>query len=987
MFAPQAPLLSARFPTYLSKSYMIFKTENVLETLKFAREKCLTDGDSEIDNINEISSMIKNDEIDVQRLLDFLNEQGANPDAADSDGNTAVHYAAILPLLGGPHVGTIAALNELRKFGASLNVKNHAGQSPLQFLLSPGMWNMAAEHNDFHCISMRSLPEVCSILLTNQNISIDESESVFDSIIALIQHGFQLKEEASRKAVLKAQVEILTLFSHKEVACRKAVNKTDDLLNTPLHLWASITLMSREQYTEFITGEKTFEEIMRTVLDHLLKCGAKLNRPNANHQSPLRCCETWTAAKLLLDSGAIPTVLDLSGRSPLMVAFFKNPVFFYPDIGKDFNTFWKSVLQSGLNPWTVDKEQKSLLSAFIESEAFPAARTLLEVACQERDTTNDLKISWLNVICQDRSTHAQWKSNLVDIILNSSKNSHMSLEPPLSLCCKNVVEFCQENNEDSLDPPEKRRKKDKSVKDNGGTEASDQPINETLVHCKIAKQLISFGADIRIRNSSGISCLDIAMGCPFLHDLISKPIDINTVPIFIPWTSISDKFRGVLNKVARRQEYKIVEQILYHRDPISSGSFGDVFAGINEKDGREVAVKRMVKLRMQRPEDKREIKNLTALADCKQVVTYISFLEDGNFSYIILELMEGNLEDFLKKCSFDVAKATLMCKDIVEGLNFLHEQGIVHRDLKPENILYKLHPEMCLKIADFGLSRATSSTSTTVYGSQVGTRCWMAPEVLKATTRDERNIFDPLSDIFSCGLLLHYIFSRQKHPFNLLDCVNKSVPLVINETEANIMSGEKKGWDNSLHPEASHLIKRMLESNVNDRPAAKQARDHPLFWSNKKKIAFLKAVGNQKEIECPRVKRKLPHVTSKLPLTQVESDLDNGFGTVFKHSSWDSLKYKNMPDIYKAMTTTGKGRRSYDTSSAVELVRFVRNVYEHYRENTFGTPVQIEEMLFKNFAFLEYFPGLVMEIYKAVTTHGWDKTRGDIEYAMKTMDL
>ena len=133
----------------------------------------------------------------------------------------------------------------------------------------------------------------------------------------------------------------------------------------------------------------------------------------------------------------------------------------------------------------------------------------------------------------------------------------MSLEQPLSLCCESIVEIWQkldsshekkveETNEDSFQPPEKKTKKDKSVKDNGGTEASDQPINDTLVHCEIAKQLISFRVDIRIRNSSGI-------------------------------TSISDKFRGALNKVARRQEYEIVEQILYHRAPIGSGSFGDVF--------------------------------------------------------------------------------------------------------------------------------------------------------------------------------------------------------------------------------------------------------------------------------------------------------------------------------------------------------------------------------------------------------------------------
>jgi serine/threonine protein kinase len=53
------------------------------------------------------------------------------------------------------------------------------------------------------------------------------------------------------------------------------------------------------------------------------------------------------------------------------------------------------------------------------------------------------------------------------------------------------------------------------------------------------------------------------------------------------------------------------------------------------------------KLRMKRPEDRREIKNLTALADCEQVVRYIFFFDDGDLSCIVLELMEGNLKEYL----------------------------------------------------------------------------------------------------------------------------------------------------------------------------------------------------------------------------------------------------------------------------------------------------------------------------------------------------
>jgi serine/threonine protein kinase len=85
-------------------------------------------------------------------------------------------------------------------------------------------------------------------------------------------------------------------------------------------------------------------------------------------------------------------------------------------------------------------------------------------------------------------------------------------------------------------------------------------------------------------------------------------------------------------------------------------------------DGREVAVKRIENVRMKRPEDRRKIKNLTALADCEQVVRYISIFEDGNFSYIVLELMEGNLKEYLDGSKIEATQATFLCKDVVLGL-------------------------------------------------------------------------------------------------------------------------------------------------------------------------------------------------------------------------------------------------------------------------------------------------------------------------------
>ena len=380
---------------------------------------------------------------------------------------------------------------------------------------------------------------------------------------------------------------------------------------------------------------------------------------------------------------------------------------------------------------------------------------------------------------------------------------------------------------------------------------------------------------------------------------------------------------------------------------------GHVYAGIDSKDGREVAVKRVERVRMCQREDRREIKNLLRLTDCEQVVRYLSCHGDQDFLYIVLELMEGTLEGLLNgevKKEEDIS----LCKDILSGLTFLHQNNTIHRDIKPGNILYKQNPNLSLKLADFGLSAMAANDvhTTTVMHSKAGTRCWMAPELFRDTLQHSK-----ASDVFACGLVLHYLLSRKKHPFGPENECGKGVPIVQHETEANILNN-KVMVDGNLLPESQDLVKLMVNCNKDDRPSAAEALKHPLFWSKHKKVAFLSAVANQPEVQSPR------HFA--YPLSKVEKDLENALGPQFAGNPWDG----EVSQIYAEMTLSSKSRK-YVTSSAVDLLRFVRNTYAHVGELTEA----IKTSVLNDFVFFSKFPTLVMDVYKAVTSHRWDQRK------------
>ena len=161
------------------------------------------------------------------------------------------------------------------------------------------------------------------------------------------------------------------------------------------------------------------------------------------------------------------------------------------------------------------------------------------------------------------------------------------------------------------------------------------------------------------------------------------------------------------------------------------------------------------------------------------------------------------------------------------------------------------------------------------------------------------------------------------------------------------------GWDNSLCPEATHLVKKMLENNKEDRPSASKALEHPLFWLNKKKVNFLKAASSHEKFR----KEHDPNIEAAL-----KNSMERG--------RWNNKnKYKHMSKLHTEMSKF----REYHVRSVVDLLRLIRNVYEHSREISLDESVQTEKLPFTDNVFFENFPHLVMEVYKYVTEHNLDE--------------
>ncbi len=200
---------------------------------------------------------------------------------------------------------------------------------------------------------------------------------------------------------------------------------------------------------------------------------------------------------------------------------------------------------------------------------------------------------------------------------------------------------------------------------------------------------------------------------------------------------------------------------------LGQGAMGVVYEALDSRLNRTVAIKTVLRSHLADETTaneyatrfEREAQAAARLAH-PHVVTVYDFGEHEDISYIVMEFVRGRElnQAFEAGERFPLPEAVRIMRELLQALDYAHQQGIVHRDIKPANVM--LDAGGHVKLTDFGVARvANANQDRTMPGTLVGTPSYMSPEQILGLAVGSR------ADIFAAGVIL-YQFLTGKRPFS-----------------------------------------------------------------------------------------------------------------------------------------------------------------------------------------------------------------------------
>jgi calcium/calmodulin-dependent protein kinase I len=245
------------------------------------------------------------------------------------------------------------------------------------------------------------------------------------------------------------------------------------------------------------------------------------------------------------------------------------------------------------------------------------------------------------------------------------------------------------------------------------------------------------------------------------------------------------------------------------------GSFAIVKECVNKKDKKSYAVKIIDKKHIEGQEAmiQSEVSVIKKLSH-PNIICLKEFYESERDIYLVTDLAKGGelFDRIIEKGSFTEKDASILVKQILEAVNYMHKKNIVHRDLKPENLLFKDKSEDSpLMVTDFGLSKFIEASS--LLNTSCGTPGYVAPEIIS------RKGHGLAVDLWSIGVIT-YVLLCGYQPFYGEDQAQLFKAIL----EADYVF-EKEYWG-EISEDAKDFIRKLLVVNPDKRMTCDEALAH-----------------------------------------------------------------------------------------------------------------------------------------------------------------
>ncbi|XP_030546880.2 serine/threonine-protein kinase OSR1 isoform X3 [Rhodamnia argentea] len=217
----------------------------------------------------------------------------------------------------------------------------------------------------------------------------------------------------------------------------------------------------------------------------------------------------------------------------------------------------------------------------------------------------------------------------------------------------------------------------------------------------------------------------------------------------------------------------------------------------------------------------REAQTMVLVDHPNVLKSHCSFVSDHNLWVVMPYMAGGSCLHILKAAhpdGFEEVVIATVLREVLKGLEYLHQHGHIHRDVKAGNIL--IGARGAIKLGDFGVSACLfdSGDRQRVRNTFVGTPCWMAPEVM-----EQLHGYDFKADIWSFGITAlelahgHAPFSKYP-PMKVLLMTLQSAP-----------PGLDYERDRKFSKSFKQMIASCLVKDPSKRPSAKKLLKHSFF--------------------------------------------------------------------------------------------------------------------------------------------------------------